>query len=73
MVKAPIIYKAIRDIEVEECNWLPEPVKKGEILYGYSGVTYGCISSNGLAVTRSKRGGPPFFEVPNNAIERIRF
>lgn len=73
VIKAPIIYQAVRNVEITECYWLQEAVKKGEILYGYSGVTYGCCSSSGLVVTRDRHGNEPFFEVPSDSIERIRF
>ena len=72
MVKAPIIYIAVRDVEIEECHWLHKPVKKGEILYGYSGPTYGCIGA-GSVVTRDQQGNTPFFELPSDAIKRIEF
>lgn len=44
--------------------------KKGEILYRYTGYTYGCIG-DGVALSA---GGPlmtPFFEFPADAIEEI--
>lgn len=59
--------KTIRDVTQKECPWLEEDIKKGTLLHKYNGHTYGCISNNGIAVSREKDIGP-FFEMPSNSI-----
>ena len=56
-----------RVLEADE-NWSGRKIEKGEIVYLYYGVTYGCISSGGVAVTFVEDKAP-FFEVPQDAIE----
>jgi hypothetical protein len=63
------IYKVTRDVTPKECDWLDRTFKKGEIVYLYTGCTYGAIGS-GIAVTE-KLNELPFLEIPLNAIERI--
>lgn len=58
--------KITRDVTPEECRWLRETVRAGEILYVYPGFTYGVIGS-GMPLTREP-GETPFFEVPRDAI-----
>lgn len=41
----------------------------GDIVYPYSGCTYGCIGA-GVAVTRQP-DQTPFFEVPRDALEEV--
>lgn len=50
---------------------LPRDIEKGEILFGYSGCTYGCISSGGVACVL-RDGKEPFFEIPRDALESIK-
>jgi hypothetical protein len=64
-------YRVIRDVTYNECSWLDRDFIEGEILYEYTGYTYGCISSNGIALTESQDGGEPFFEFPYNAVEEM--
>ena len=59
-------YELARDVTKEECHWLKEDVKKGTIVYEYSGHTYGCIGPHGIAV--SSDGDIPFFELPYDAL-----
>jgi hypothetical protein len=63
------IYRLIRDVTPKECEWLPRIFKKGEILYLYTGCTYGAIDY-GVAITE-KLDEWPFLEMPLDAIERI--
>lgn len=56
-----------RNVTKKECYWLDEDLLKGTVVYEYGGCTYGCISSNGIAVTK-KPDKAPFFEVPLDAI-----
>jgi len=51
---------------INEETWKFESQKvatAGEIVYEYTGPTYGCVSPLGLAVTKEP-GQIPFFEVP---------
>ena len=64
-----IKYKLIRDVTKKECPWLDRTFKEGEILYKYTGYTYGCIDE-GLAVSE-KLNETPFFELPYDALEEI--
>ena len=63
-------YKVIRKVTDKECSWLSENIKKGTIVYEYSGCTYGCIGS-GVAVTYIK-DQTPFFELPVNSLKEIK-
>ena len=63
-------YEVIRNVGIEECHWLQQPVLQGEIVYSYHGPTYGCVGP-GVAVTRSATGGVPFFELPGEVLKRI--
>lgn len=58
-----------RDIPKKECNWLDRNYKKGEIVFEYTGYTYGCISNTGKAFS-DNYDLEPFFELPNNAVKR---
>jgi len=62
-------YILIRDVLKSECSWLQRDYKKGDVVYLYSGNTYGCCSCNGKAFT-DKKDKTPFFELPNNSVER---
>ena len=55
-----------RDVTIEECGWLDKDMKKGEVVFFYSGYTYGCINE-GTAVTKED-GVLPFFELPDDAL-----
>ncbi len=46
-------------------------LKKGDIVYRYMGAAYGCISQDGIAVTKKEDTGP-FFEVPVNSLGVIK-
>ncbi len=55
-------FKAVRNIPLtEQCSG--RIIKKGELLYPCNKPTYGCISSDGIALTFNKDGDYPFFEV----------
>ncbi|HWE16902.1 MAG TPA: hypothetical protein VG758_06930 [Hyphomicrobiaceae bacterium] len=60
-------YRITRDIDKREQPWMG--ISAGEIVYAYTGCTYGCIGA-GLAVSR-RLGETPFFEVPKDGIEPI--
>lgn len=59
-------YTLERDVTTEECSWLKRDYKKGEVVYRYTGATYGCIGS-GVPVTEQE-GVEPFFEIPADAV-----
>jgi hypothetical protein len=58
----------IRDIHQEECPWLDSFIKKGTVVFECNKCQYGCVTSNGIAVTYQSDGDYPFFEVPFNSI-----
>lgn len=60
-------YIVTRDITKKECPWLDEDVPSGTVVYAYRKYTYGCISSEGIAVHLYNQ--TEFFELPKNAIE----
>lgn len=51
-------------------NYGHRTFKKGEILYKYTGYTYGCIG-DGVALSEAGSRETPFFEFPADAIEEI--
>lgn len=55
-----------RDVTQDEAWWLTRTLKKGEVLFVYSGCTYGAITPDGTPM--SEDGDPPFFEVPKSAL-----
>lgn len=78
----PSSYVAIRDVDLIECPWLEPPVKKGEIVYAFTGHTYGVTRAGyigrrfdslpkTIVVTRDANGGLPFFELPLEALQKI--
>jgi hypothetical protein len=60
--------KILRDVTTKECPWLDKTIKKGTIMFEFTGHTYGCCSSDGTPLTHDPDGEIPFMEVPNNAI-----
>ena len=64
-------YILTRDVTIDECSWLSDNFKKGDIVYYYSGFTYGCCSSRGLPFTMED-GKTPFFELPKDSVEKLQ-
>lgn len=62
-------YTLNRDVTVDECNWLDRDFKKGETVYQFLGMTYGCISFIGIACTLDEMGAGQFFELPVGALD----
>lgn len=64
-------FRLTRDVTNKECHWLKkqDEVAKGDIVYEYTGCTYGYIGS-GIAVSKEK-GKPPFFELPRDALAEV--
>lgn len=60
-------FQLTRDLTKAECPWLKADLREGTIVHEYTGHTYGCISSKGIACSRD--GGTPFFELPREALE----
>ncbi len=63
-------YILTRDVTQSECPWLIRDFKNGEVVLPYEGITYGCISGDGVAC--SLDGSEPFFELPENAVDVLR-
>jgi len=59
-----------RDVTRDECSWLYRNFKKGDIVYYYSGFTYGSCSSAGLPFT-IEDCETPFFELPKDSVEKL--
>jgi len=60
--------KTVREITTQECPWLDDDIPEGTEVFLYHGCTYGCISSNGIAVSLVE-GQVPFFQVPTDSVE----
>lgn len=56
-----------KDVTKKECPWLDKDLKKGKVVYEYTGYTYGVIGRMGVAVS-DQSGKGPFYEVPCSAI-----
>lgn len=56
----------IKDVLKKDYKWLKQDFKKGEVLYLFTGETYGCIGENGIAC--SLDGNLPFFELPTTVL-----
>jgi|WetSurSiteA1Bulk_404760.scaffolds.fasta_scaffold00195_28 hypothetical protein len=63
-----IVYEVTRDLTIDECFWLEKAIPKGTIVFKFYGYTYGCISSEGIAVSFIPNENP-FFEVPLSAVK----
>ena len=61
--------KLTRTVEPSECDWLDRIYFKNEVVFEYSGCTYGCITPDGIAC--SEDGETPFFELPRNAVKQV--
>lgn len=51
-------------------DWLSSDVPEGEILYEYTGHTYGCVTPAGIACSYYE-GETPFMEIPKDALREI--
>lgn len=58
-----------RLVTMEECPWLDDDVEQGTVVHRYSGVTYGVIGPDGVAVTLQPHK-LPFFELPRAALSK---
>ena len=59
-----------RDIRTEECPWLGNDIPAGTLLYRFTGITYGCITPEGTAVSEEKDVNP-FFEIPDDSFRDV--
>lgn len=59
----------MRDVLMADCPWLDRDMKEGEVVYQYTGATYGCIGFDGLAVSHEPNM-TPFFELPRTALTK---
>lgn len=51
-------------------DWIPHAFLPGDIVWEYTGATYGCINwNNGMAVSEFP-GETPFFEFPYDALAK---
>jgi hypothetical protein len=57
-----------RNITTKKCPWLGKGLEKGKVVYEYTGYTYDCITSGGIAVS-DKPDKDPFYQVPENAVK----
>lgn len=65
-------YTVLRDLPQEIYFWLPRDVRAGEVVHSFHGVTYGCVSPSGQAVTFTDKEDEPFYEMPQDALRPIR-
>lgn len=63
-------FRVIRDVTKLECPWLDHPFNKGDVVYSYTGQTFGVVGPNGKAVVRYP-DLLPFNEIPYDAIEEM--
>ena len=61
--------KLTRTVEPSECSWLDRTYFEKEVVFEYTGHTYGCISPRGIAC--SEDGETPFFELPGDALKQV--
>ena len=58
-----------RDVDMGECHWLERDYKEGELVFDYTGYTYGCCTDSGVPVSEIEDASP-FFELPADAVDR---
>jgi hypothetical protein len=63
-------FLVMRDIGSTTCPWLDKRIHEGDIVYEYTGFTYGLVSDEGIAVTYEP-GVTPFFELPTQHLKEI--
>jgi len=68
MAQEGIILRELKEGTDSSDNYSTQKKKKGDKVYRFSGVIYGCISEEGVAVTDNIEGGFPFYEIPKNAV-----
>lgn len=59
----------IRDVTRDECHWLDDRMVAGEVVFRFTGPTYGVIDhDSGMACSASGPKENPFFELPRDAL-----
>ena len=64
-------YKVIRDVNVQECDWLEEDIPFGTELHRYFGTTWDNVKEGCMAVEFEK-GSRDFFSIPMDAVEIVK-
>jgi len=60
-----------RNVTKVECPWLDfDSLNKGSVVYKFNGITYGCVSQNGVACSFVE-DEYPFFELPRDAVKEL--
>jgi hypothetical protein len=61
-------HELTRTVTRDECSWLKKDIEKGQIVFLYTGPTYGCVTPGNNAFTYLPNQ-TPFFELPSDAVE----
>lgn len=56
-------------LTVAEHPWLDRDIPAGSTVYLYEGCTYGCVSSDGEAITLTNEPLSTFYEVPLGSVQ----
>ncbi len=64
-------YMLNESVKSEDFHWNPPNLSGGQVVYEYTGYTYGCISPTGIAVTLVP-DETPFFELPRHLLTEIK-
>ena len=67
------VYVLKKRVDHYDAPWFDrsQVFEKGDMVYEYTGATYGCVSDNGVAVTRVP-DQTPFIEIPEDALEEVK-
>ncbi len=61
-------YTLTRDVlRTDDGSYADKDYFKGDIIFKYSGCTYGCVSDDGMAMCEIEGEGP-FFQMPRDAL-----
>jgi len=64
-------YKVIRDVNIQECEWLEEDIPFGTELYRHFGTTWDNVKEGCVAVEFEK-GSREFFSIPMDAVKIVK-
>lgn len=64
------VYKMIRDVNKEECDWLENDIPYNTVLYRYFGSTWDNVKEGCMAVVMEKES-TDFFSIPMDAVELV--
>lgn len=62
--------KLLENMRIEDFHWLNRDLIAGEEFFVFNGMTYGCISSTGIAVSEESSTNP-YFEIPKKFVQFI--